>query len=49
MQTKVEEGEMTVEYIYNHHWGLFIDGVLEQEFESFDEAADEYERRGGVI
>jgi hypothetical protein len=22
MQTKVEEGEMTVEYIYNHHWGL---------------------------
>jgi hypothetical protein len=29
--------------------GFVIDGVLEQEFESFDEAADEYERRGGVI
>lgn len=49
MSFETDVGVMTVEYIYNHHWGLFIDGELEQEFNSFDEAADEYERRGGII
>ncbi|MEG1514767.1 MAG: hypothetical protein RSD95_07790 [Clostridia bacterium] len=42
------QGEMTVDYIYNHHWGLFIDGALEQEYETFDEAMDAYELRGGA-
>lgn len=42
------KGELTVDYMYNHHWGLFVDGELEQEYETFDEAMDEYERRGGV-
>ncbi|MEG2624363.1 MAG: hypothetical protein RSC06_15850 [Clostridia bacterium] len=42
---------MTVDYMYNHHWGLFIDGELAQEFPTFDEAMDAYECRvaGAVI
>jgi len=44
-----KEFDMHLEYMYHHHWGLFIDGELYQEYETYDEAADAYEAKGGIF
>lgn len=40
--------DLQLEYMGHHRWGLMIDGELYQEYDTFDEAADEYEAQGGT-
>lgn len=43
-----KDSDMHLEYLHDHRWGLMIDGGLYKEYETFDEAADDYEAHGGM-
>lgn len=42
-----KEININVEYLGHHRYGLVIDGNLVADFDTFDEAMDECEKRGG--